>query len=845
MTLKFRYFLLTFTLLLFSVCSAQDNGEALPLKKILEEIGRVHDIKLAFLEEDVRPFVLFPPPPALPLKAKLTYISNRTGLSYKETGNYIVIFTGPKLGIRKICGVVTDDSGAGIANAVVAYDKDRQITTGADGYFELLYTEVRNITIIMPGYIPISADKDNFGPDCSTFVLQLQPVMLEEIVADRYLTSGISKKKDGTFIIKPAQFGILPGLTEPDVLLAMQQLPGVNSVDETVSNINVRGGTHDQNLFMWNGIRLFQTGHFFGLISALNPMLTHDIKIAKNGTSAFYGESVSSAVDISSRSATIDSTLTRIGSNMINAGFTTHIRVSPKADVELSARRSFTDVIALPTYNRYSDRIFQNTVVTQLSNSADINYKSDKEFYFYDATGQYHQKIGNRNDVYLNFIGIKNKLDFTEGTVASANVLVRTSRLDQLTLGGTFAWRMRYNAADNAEIGAYTSYYALNATNASLESTSEVLQENKINDRGLRLANSNALNKLMRLNTGYQYNEISIDNSETSILFAVQQRQKSVLRTHALIGELEYNSENGKLFTKGGIRYNYIEQFAKFYPEPRLQVNFSPDNRWNLQLLGERKSQTASQVVQLQDDYLGIENRRWVLANNDNLPIQRSSQGSVGASYRNRGWLLSLDNFIKKVNGITTLGQSFQDQLEDVAANGSYIVYGTEFLIQKQFSGFYAWLSYTWNNNRYHFDGVSPSRFDSNFEIAHTVNSAIIYELYNFKLALGSRWYTGRPYTAAMSSEPVVTIPGFPSVSYDTVNARRNENFFQVNFSASHTWKIDKGVTLLTGVSVQNLFNRSNILNRYYRVNNAGNAVEEVNTYALARTPNARVLLSF
>ena len=42
------------------------------------------------------------------------------------------------------------------------------------------------------------------------------------------------------------------------------------SVDESVANINIRGGTHDQNLFLWNNIRMFQTGHFFGLISAFS-----------------------------------------------------------------------------------------------------------------------------------------------------------------------------------------------------------------------------------------------------------------------------------------------------------------------------------------------------------------------------------------------------------------------------------------------------------------------------------------------------------------------------------------------------------------------------------------------
>jgi len=97
--------------------------------------------------------------------------------------------------------------------------------------------------------------------------------------------------------------GILPGVIEPDVLQTLQQIPGINSSDESVSSLNVRGGTHDQNLFIWNGIKMYQTGHFFGLLSAFNPNLANTISLSKNGTSAFYGESVSSVVDLSSNSS--------------------------------------------------------------------------------------------------------------------------------------------------------------------------------------------------------------------------------------------------------------------------------------------------------------------------------------------------------------------------------------------------------------------------------------------------------------------------------------------------------------------------------------------------------------
>mgnify|MGYP003706989299 FL=1 len=91
--------------------------------------------------------------------------------------------------------------------------------------------------------------------------------ILEEITVSDFLTKGISIKPHGNTQIKPQGFGILPGLIEPDVLQTIQTLPGVESADERISNLNIRGGTNDQNLILWDGIKMYQSGHFFGLIS--------------------------------------------------------------------------------------------------------------------------------------------------------------------------------------------------------------------------------------------------------------------------------------------------------------------------------------------------------------------------------------------------------------------------------------------------------------------------------------------------------------------------------------------------------------------------------------------------
>ncbi|MHA3788125.1 TonB-dependent receptor plug domain-containing protein [Flavobacterium hauense] len=818
----------------------QDENKSVELKKLLEDMALYHNVKFSYADKDVAGHVIIPPEIFIPLKAKLIYIENRTHLSYKEVGENIVIYFAPKIA-KKRCAYIIDELGDPVENAVIQLPDNTKAVTRKDGYFELPATLTGALFIDHLNYQPVNINLKDFTDDCKAIVLQLETLELQELVAERYLATGISKKKDGSFTIKPKKFGILPGLIEPDVLLTMQQLPGINSIDETVSNINVRGGTHDQNLFLWNGIRLYQTGHFFGLISAINPNLGNEIKIFKNGTSAFYGESVSSAVDISSHTREIGSGNFTIGSNMINVDFYTKIKANENANFEFSARRSFTDAIEFPTYSKYSKRIFQNTVVTDLDGSNDINYESDKEFYFYDFTGQYHQKIAKKHNLYVDFIGIKNNLDFTQGSV----VITELSNLQQLTLGGSAGWDTQWDDRHSSDVGFYTSYYNVDGSNASLQSGQRMQQGNTILDTGFKIADHRKLTSLYQLHTGYQYNEIGIENSDQVNEPSYSRKAKEVLRTHAFIGELEYDSKNARLHSRGGLRINYITKFGMIYPEPRLQVNYRIAPSWQLEALAEMKSQSTSQIVELQGDFLGLEKRRWILSNDNDIPVQKSNQISFGATFKENGWLVSLENFYKKVNGITTGGQGFQDQLELRHDIGQYTVYGSEFLVQKQFKNFYAWLSYTLNSNKYKFETFSPDKFPSNFEISHTINSAVIYEWKKLKVALGSKWFTGKPYTPPLSTQPEFITPTTPTIIYASPNSANIEIFFQVNFSASYVIKATEKSQLQLGISVQNIFNRRNIINRYFRINSDNNGIEEVNTYALERTPNALIKFSF
>jgi len=58
---------------------------------------------------------------------------------------------------------------------------------------------------------------------------------------------------------------------EADVLKVIQLLPGVQAGVEGTSGIYVRGGGPDQNLYLLDGVPVYNPSHLLGIFSVFNP----------------------------------------------------------------------------------------------------------------------------------------------------------------------------------------------------------------------------------------------------------------------------------------------------------------------------------------------------------------------------------------------------------------------------------------------------------------------------------------------------------------------------------------------------------------------------------------------
>ena len=664
---------------------------------------------------------------------------------------------------------------------------------------------------------------------------------LNEVVISNYLTKGISKINNGIIRANPKAFDILPGLIEPDVLQIVQSLPGIISVDERVSNINVRGGTNDQNLIIYEGIRMYQSGHFFGLISAFNPYLAEDITISKNGTSARYGNAVSSTIAIKNTDELDQKNRASIGGNLLSIDGFTKVALTEKTEIQVSARRSYTDVLVTETYDAYFNRIFRDSELNE-SNTTNTQLALDERFFFYDFNAKFLYDIDDTSKFRLNLLTISNNLDYNQAFITSEHTLQETrSELNQENQGASANYSKLVNRNLKLSAQAYYSHYDLDATNKNTSNNTTLQQENKVEDFGLRLDITKTVNDDLNFNGGYQFNDVSVTYSADVTNPNYTSLNKEIIRTHSLFGEIEWYSPTRDTHIRLGSRINYFSKLSDFLIEPRFSINYKFLDYFRLEVLGELKSQSITQIIDLQQDFFGIEKRRWQLANGNDVPLITSEQLSLGLSYNQNNLLISLEGYYKSVNNITAKSQGFQNQFQFTNDIGNYSVKGLDFLINKRFNEFSTWLGYTWSKNDYTFNALNANEsFPNTLDIRHVANASITYNIDRLKIGLGLNWHSGRPYTSALDiQDNSSTI-----IAYSTPNNARLSDYFRTDISAIYDFSISEGIDAQLGASVWNLFNQSNIINRYYSKNQEGE-VEEVNNQSLQLTPNLSFRINF
>ena len=826
--------ILFFVFFIFSsILYSQIEKEKKPLTDILILLEEKYNYRFTYADDVVNDILITPPPSKLTFVEVIEYLRNRTGLIFQFLDNDFVAIKAR--GSFTICGYVIDKEMGIPLEGVTINGKNSYAITDSFGYFELKRTsENENLTFRHLGYQPISQPSNSFEINfCSNIYLIPQIENLTEVILANYIAKGIFKVADGSFNINFENFGILPGLIESDVLQTVQSLPGIQSINETVSDINIRGGTHDQNLITWDGIKMYQSGHFFGLISIFSPLITSDVSIIKNGTSVDFTDGVSGTIAMKT-DAKLNKTLSgSLGVNFINADGFIDVPLGDRSSLQLSARKAINDIVEkTPTYNNYFDRILLDTEVDRTANI---------KFDFYDTSMRWLYNITDKDQVRLNFIYVNTLFDAIETS--------KESVLKQESLAGGIFYKRNWNDAFVTTFQIYETDYALKANNDNFVLQQRLLQENKVSETSIKLNSWYKYNKQISFLNGYHYTETGITNTtEVNNPFFID-KVRDVAREHALYSQFNFISNTKRTSLKSGIRYNYIQfvnpnkdTYINLF-EPRLSLSHKISDFITIGVLGEFKHQNTSQIINIDvasDEFFGIEKRRWYLSDNENFPVIKSKQASVGIDYNNKGWLISAEAYFKEVTGITSQSQGFLNQYIFEKENGSYQVKGIDFLINKRFKRLNTWLSYSYADNEYTFINFDEINFPNNIDITHAITIGSSFAIERFKFSAGVNYRTGKPAT-----RPVIgnDISSDGSINYLTANSSNLEDYLRIDASAIYNFNISENIKAKAGISIWNGLDYTNIINNYYMVEN--NTTKEVKNKALSFTPNVTFRVHF
>ncbi len=831
--------LLCIVIMLFSLQSQAQ--EKIPLLQLISEIETKHEVKFSYSTVDVKSVTVEQPQSSSTLKTVIEKLNSSTLLNFKFlTDRYITISTIDKT--ISVCGILKVDANTLLYGASVVVDNTLNgAVSNNEGEFKL--TDVPVGAEVVISYLGYNTERIKATDlweykGCKTIVLEEKLEQLNQVLITKFLTTGLQKRLDGSTQLNSETFGVLPGLIEPDILQTIQVLPGVESVNESIANLNVRGGTNDQNLMLWDGIKMYHSGHFFGLISAYNPYLTDKTIVSKNGTSSEYSDGVSSTIDMRTKNTVNDNFSGGFGANLLHADAYLKVPISKKLAFHFSGRRSFTDVLASPTYDNYFERSFQDSDINTSTESDAVGNQSS-DFSFYDFSAKVLFDLNDNHKFRANVIGINNNLDYAESNTNNTSETVsKSSNLTQENLGFGGQWNAVWNDRFSTQLSGYYSKYTVEATDARVETNQEVKQSNEVLESGFKIKSNLKINDSFNLLTGYQFTEVGILNATDVINPNYNRTKKDVLLNHALFAEAEFS--NKKTYARVGVRGNYFQKFSRLIIEPRLNVRHKLFNNFALKLQGEFKNQSATQIIDFQDDFLGVENRRWILANEETIPISESKQGSFGLEFSKNNFLIDVEGFYKNVQGITVSNQGFYNNFQFLNAIGSYNVRGVEVLASKTAQRFSTWFSYTYSINDYEFNTLTPSVFPNNVDVRHSFGLGLNYTiLSHLEMSVGGIWRSGQPFTKPVEGNETVQDGNNTFVNYDTPNSENLDYFMRLDASLKYSFTISNNVRALLRFGVINALDRKNSINTYFKVDpNDSNKAIKVENKSLGLTPN-------
>lgn len=780
-----------------------------------------------------------------------------------------------------ISGYITEEtSGETMINASV-YDFNSRKGTVANAFGFYSLTLPKGKVNLQYSYVGFNIQKRDFilTRDTIINIKFKESVDLQEVtVIGHQKITGVQSTQMSAVEIPVSQIKSVPTLFgEADLIKALQLLPGVQAGSEGSTGMYVRGGGPDENLFLLDGIPVYNVNHLAGFFSVFNPDAIKNVTLYKGSFPARFGGRLSSVIDVRMN----DGNDKKIHGNVSVGIISSKINIEgpiwkEKTTFNISARRTYSDLLMQPIIKFAAKENMEDGNITAGYYFYDFNAKISHKFS--DTDRLYASLYMGDDIIYTNFRNSYTN-DYDE---INKRTYTSESKLKMNWNWGNIVSSLRWNHIVNNKLfmnmtAAYTRYrfdMGVGTESKTTMTNPSAFNENKI-DIGY---NSGIEDYTIKVDYDYAPNpnhDVKFGGYYTNHTFrpgvsVAQMRyadNDTTLRVDTTFGDSKINSHEIIMYAEDnislgyalkmniGLHYSAFMVQDEFYNslQPRISMRYLTNDRLSFKAGYAAMNQY---VHLLSNSNISLPTDLWVPVTKRIDPM-RSHQYSVGAFYNFKdiidfsieGYYKSMHNLIEYRDGASFLGSS--TGWEDKVVMGEGWSYGVELMAQKTVGKTTGWIGYTWSKSERLFNRPGQELnygkiFPAKYDRRHNV-SVVLSHKFSDRIELSGTWVfsTGITGTLALQQYADGYIPQsntwtgygtqpFVSGEIDHISARNNFRFnpyhrldLGVNFN-----KKKKHGTRTWNISVYNAYNNNNPFLIYTKEESEYNPVTEKTDYS-------------
>jgi hypothetical protein len=696
-----------------------------------------------------------------------------------------------------LSGYVFDkQNGEKIIGATVYCSLNKRGTTTNDyGFYSLSLPE--DSVHLEISYVGYKKFKELIFNQSNSFrIIHLLPqAELKEVEIRDERVAKSEQRPNGFFLNQRAIKDFPPFMGEPDVIRAIQILPGVQGSGESAGGFNVRGGSADQNLVLLDGVPVYNISHVFGLFSIISPGSINSVELIKGGFSAKYNGRLSSILDIKLKDGNNQKISGNVTIGMLMSSITLEgPLVKNKSSFIVSFRRTYFDAFYQP--------------IQYFANRKDLNNYSGW-YYFYDLNAKLNYKLGNRDKISLNFFTgtdrgrITEKQKFTD-TIELLQKRNHNKSLRWFTLMSSARWDHiltdKIFMVTTAGITRYSTKFAdeiewetkpkptVNTSSINYEQTSGnsdyfAKTQFEINKHKNHVLNFGASFIYHRFNTG-TLNYTTTNNSDTK---DTSIGDKNIYSLEAIIFGEDHWKVTKKLDLNIGFSYNIIEVKQTNYKllQPRLIGNYAFSKYFYINASFTRMQQSL-QI--LPNNNIGLPIDIWIPVT-DYLKPQISDQSTIGLGYFfKKQFKISVEAYYKSMKNLVELkeGAFFEFggyEWDKSFYTGTGVAKGLEIMLEKQSGKIKGWVGYALTKSDRQFAGINngiafPFKYDRRHQFTTFLKFPTTKKNWTFTLS----WIfsTGTPVTVPTS---VYTVNDNTYYEFTKRNNIRMSNYHRMDIA--------------------------------------------------------------